>query len=79
KPAEMGSHDTASAGIIASRENGFGTTGIAQATELGFMDWGQDRLIQLAERLHAGNVVQIGVHYLYPAIPQVGCATDCYM
>ncbi|WP_312492055.1 S8 family peptidase [Pseudomonas cremoris] len=78
-PALVGSHDTASAGIIASRENGFGTTGIAQATELGFMDWGQDRLIQLAERLHAGNVVQIGVHYLYPAIPQVGCATDCYM
>ncbi|TFY89652.1 hypothetical protein DYL61_22045 [Pseudomonas nabeulensis] len=78
-PATVGSHDTASAGIIASRENGFGTTGIVPETELGFMDWGQDRLIQLAGLLKPGNVVQIGVHYRSGAIPQIGCANDCFL
>lgn len=77
--AETGSHDTASAGIIASRENGFGTTGIAPLARLGYLQWGSDRLMELAEHLHEGDVVQLGVHYYYDDFREVGCEQDCYM
>lgn len=79
-PAPVGSHDTASVGIIASRENEFGTTGIVPYAQMGFMDWGADRLLALANDLHAGDVVQLGVHYYYKnGLPQYGCKTNCYL
>ncbi|MGZ9739047.1 S8 family serine peptidase [Pseudomonas sp. GNP012] len=77
--AVTGAHDTASAGIIASQQNGFGTTGIVPHTKLGYLQWGTDRLLQLAEKLNAGDVVQLGVHYNYTPFEAVGCATKCYM
>ncbi len=77
--AVTGSHDTASAGTIVSRENGFGTTGIASSAKLGYMQWGSDRLLQLAEMVQEGDVVQLGVHYNYTPFEEVGCTTNCYM
>lgn len=80
-PAETDSHDTASAGVIASRDNGFGTTGIVPLTQLGYMKWGTERLARIAERLEAGDVMQLGVHYLYADnhFPKDLCTSDCYM
>lgn len=78
-PATVGSHDTASAGIIVARENDFGTTGIAPDAQLGYLQWGSDRFMQLAERLNEGDVVQLGVQYGYGSFPEVGCWQDCYM
>ena len=77
--AVTGYHDTASVGTIASRENAFGTTGIAPAAQLGYTQFGSDRLMQTAEHLSAGDVVQLGVHYKYATLPGAGCSADCYM
>ncbi|MBN2975355.1 hypothetical protein BFW88_12735 [Pseudomonas fluorescens] len=77
--ATTGSHDTASAGVIAARANGFGTTGVAPAAQLGYVQFGTERLMQLAEQLRAGDVVQLGVHYYYSTLPGVGCTSNCYM
>ncbi|WP_411388269.1 S8 family serine peptidase [Pseudomonas sp. MPB23] len=77
--AETGYHDTASVGTIASRENAFGTTGIVPAAQLGYAQFGSDRLMQTAERLSAGDVVQLGVHYKYTTLPEAGCTADCFM
>ncbi|KAA0980133.1 S8 family serine peptidase [Pseudomonas sp. ANT_H12B] len=78
--AVTGSHDTASAGIIASQENGFGTTGIVPYTKLGYLHWGTDRLLQLADKLSEGDVVQIGVHIRKKEpFSEVGCTDNCFM
>jgi hypothetical protein len=77
--AVVGAHDTASVGTIASRENGFGTTGIVPETQLGYTQYGDSRLLQLAERSSPGDVVQLGVHFKYATLPGVGCAADCFM
>lgn len=77
--AETGSHDTASAGTIASRENGFGTTGIVPYSRLGYLQWGSDRLLELADQLQAGDVLQLGVQYDYTPFSEVGCIDECHM
>ena len=78
--AVTGSHDTASAGIIASRENGFGTTGIVPYVNLGYLHWGTDRLLQLADKLSEGDVVQIGVHIREKEpFSEVGCMVRCFV
>ncbi len=77
--AATGYHDTASVGAIASRENGFGTTGIAPAAQLGYTQFGSDRLMQTAGQLSAGDVVQLGVQYEYASLSGIGCSTNCYM
>lgn len=79
--AVVGSHDTASAGIIAAQENGFGTTGIVPYAHLGYLQWGSARLAALAlsNTLQAGDVLQLGVHYYFSTFPEVGCRADCYM
>ncbi|MCS3512392.1 S8 family peptidase [Pseudomonas grimontii] len=74
-----GSHDTASVGTISSKANGFGTTGIVPSAQLGYMQYGTERLMQTAEHLRAGDVVQLGVHFGYATIPGVGCTFDCFM
>jgi Subtilisin-like serine proteases len=81
QPARVGAHDTASAGIIASRENSFGTTGIVPHAQLGYLQWGAVRLGEMAQRLQAGDVMQLGVHYLYGDndFPADVCTKDCYM
>ncbi|AZE55646.1 hypothetical protein C4K03_3493 [Pseudomonas synxantha] len=80
-PAPVGSHDTASAGIIASQENGFGTTGLVPHAQLGYLQWSAARLGEMGERLQAGDVMQLGVHYLYSdtAFPPDVCTARCYM
>lgn len=77
--AQTGSHDTASAGTIASQENGFGTTGIVPYSKLGYLQWGSDRLLELADQLQAGDVVQLGVQYDYTPFSEVGCTDECHM
>lgn len=78
--AVTGSHDTASAGIIASQENGFGTTGIVPYARLGYLHWGTDRLLQMADKLSVGDVVQIGVHIRRrEPFSEVGCTVNCYV
>lgn len=77
--AITGAHDTASVGIIASRENAFGTTGIVPRAQLWYLQWGTERLLQIAQHLNAGDVLQLGVHYNYSPIPEAGCHTDCFM
>ena len=77
--AQTGYHDTASAGIMASRENGFGTTAITPEVQLGYLQWGNSRLMQLAEQLNEGDVVQIGVHIKSLTLPSAVCTSDCYM
>ncbi|MFD1215971.1 S8 family peptidase [Microbulbifer celer] len=73
-------HDTASAGIIASLDNGFGTTGIAHGARLGYAKYGVDRMIQAAEQLPPGSVMQVGIHYLHNSLDQhIGCGSSCYM
>lgn len=77
--AVTGAHDTSSAGIIVSRENGYGTTGIVPQAQLGYLQWGTDRLLQLADQLREGDVVQLGVHLNYTPFAAVGCSEKCYM
>lgn len=77
--AKAAHHDTASVGTIASRENGFGTTGIAPQAQLGYAQWGAERLTRLAVQLHAGDVVQIGVQYDYTPLTEAGCEKDCFL
>ncbi|WP_105102225.1 S8 family peptidase [Microbulbifer pacificus] len=73
-------HDTASAGIIASLDNGFGTTGIAHGARLGYAQYGVDRMIQAAEQLPRGSVMQVGIHYRHDSLDQyLGCGSSCYM
>lgn len=72
-------HDTASVGVIASQENGFGTTGIAPQVQVGYLQWGDTRLVEMAERLEAGDVMQLGVQYGYATLPGIGCTSNCYM
>lgn len=72
-------HATASVGVIASRENGFGTTGIVPLAQVGYLQWSDARLVQMAERLEAGDVIQLGVQYNYTPFPDVGCTTNCMM
>lgn len=80
-PAPVGNHDTASAGVIASRENGFGTTGLVPYAQLGYLQWSVARLGEMAPTLRAGDVLQLGVHYKYAddAFPSDVCTTNCYM
>jgi len=77
--AETDDHDTSSAGIIASQENGFGTTGIVPYSRLGYLQWGSDRLLELADQLQAGDVLQLGVQYDYTPFNEVGCTDECHM
>ncbi|WP_175964390.1 S8 family peptidase [Burkholderia pyrrocinia] len=77
--SKPGSHDTGSVGTIASQENGFGTTGISPSVQLGYVKYGIDNLLQATAHLQAGNVLQIGVHYLYSNLSGAGCASSCYM
>lgn len=77
--AITGYHDTASVGTIGSRDNGFGTTGIVPLVQLGYSQFGTSRLMQTAEQLSPGDVVQLGVHLSYAALPGIGCSKDCFM
>ncbi|WP_377517051.1 S8 family serine peptidase [Microbulbifer taiwanensis] len=73
-------HDTASAGIISSLDNGFGTTGIAHGARLGYAKYGVDRMIEAAEQLPPGSVMQVGIHYRHDSLDQhIGCGSSCYM
>ncbi|MCL9781299.1 S8 family serine peptidase [Vibrio sp. S4M6] len=58
-----GDHDTMSAGIIASLDNGFGTTGIANQARLGWSYCGAQEIVYLAQHLKPGSVIQIGVQF----------------
>ncbi|TKK30007.1 hypothetical protein PspCFBP13528_16895 [Pseudomonas sp. CFBP13528] len=80
-PAPVGAHDSASAGVIASRENAFGTTGLVPHAQLGYLQWGVARLAEMAARLQDGDVMQLGVHYLYAddAFAPDVCTSNCYM
>jgi len=80
-PAKVGYHDTSSAGVIASKENGFGTTGIVPYAQLGYLQWGAARLREMGEQLQAGDVMQLGVHYQYPDdyFPVDICTYNCFM
>lgn len=77
--ALTGYHDTASVGTIGSRDNGFGTTGIVPHAQLGYSQYGPSRLLQTAEQLSPGDVLQLGVHMNYTPFPAVGCTQNCYM
>jgi len=77
--AKVGPHDTSSVGIIASKENGFGTTGIAPQVQMGYLQWGIPRFMQLAEQLHEGDVVQVGVHTVPRPLPEAVCPSYCFM
>lgn len=72
-------HATASVGVIASQENGFGTTGIVPLAQVGYLQWGNTRLVEMAERLEAGDVIQLGVQFNYTPFPSVGCTSSCMM
>jgi hypothetical protein len=78
---KTGAHDTSSAGVIASQGNGFGTTGISPAVRLGYVKYGVDNFREAASHLQAGDVLQIGVHYLYNngQLNPIGCTSNCYM
>lgn len=72
-------HATASVGVIASQDNGYGTTGIVPQAQIGFLRWGTNGLIQMAERLEAGDVIQVGVQYGYDSLPGADCTSSCKM
>lgn len=73
-------HDTASAGAIASLDNGFGTTGIAHGARLGYAKYGTQRMVEAAEQLAPGSVMQVGIHYRVDSLDQyMGCGSSCYV
>ena len=78
------SHDTASVGSMVGKHNGFGVTGIAYGSVIGYSKYGAgDQLVDLAKHLKAGDVIQLGVHYKYakgsPLDNAIGCGDGCYM
>lgn len=61
-----GDHATKSAGVMASINNDYGTTGIAHNARLGWSGCQSKKLVTLAEQLSPGSVIQIGVQqYAY--------------
>lgn len=73
-------HDTASAGVMSSLDNGFGTTGIAYGARLGYAKYGVERMLQAAEQLAPGSVMQVGIHYRHDSLAQhLGCGSSCYV
>ncbi len=77
--ANVDEHDTASVGIIASKENNFGTTGIVPDARVGYLEWDPEWLLQMAQQLASGAVMQLGVQYDYSPINKIGCIEDCLM
>lgn len=76
----FGDHDTASAGAIASLDDGFGTTGIAHGARLGYAKYGSQRMVEAAEQLSPGSVMQVGIQYRVDSLDQyMGCGSSCYV
>ncbi|MCK7066536.1 hypothetical protein L8P91_10040 [Enterobacter bugandensis] len=69
------SHDTASVGIMAARDNGFGVTGIANKATFGYAQSGASVLYDLMDKLKAGDVVQVGIEVVPGSIG--GCNSNC--
>ena len=60
------SHDTMSAGIMFSKDNGFGTTGFVPKAQAGYSKFSQPgggSLFKLGQHLEPGDVVQVGIHF----------------
>lgn len=78
---KVDSHDTSSAGVMFSKDNGIGTIGIAARAQAGYSKYGAGpQLLDLAKQLKAGDVVQVGIHYSYVnGLPEYGCKINCYM
>lgn len=65
-----GSHDTMSAGVMFSKDNGFGTTGFVPKAQAGYSKFSQPgggSLFNLAQHLQPGDVVQVGIHFGPPS------------
>ncbi|QRX84513.1 S8 family serine peptidase [Glaciimonas sp. PAMC28666] len=79
-------HDTASAGIMFSKDNGFGTTGFVPKAQAGYSKFsqpGEGSLFSLAQHLQPGDVVQVGIQFWPPALPPEVCdkpdTSHCYL
>ena len=60
------SHATMSAGIMFSKDNGFGTTGFVPKAQAGYSKFSQPgggSLFNLGQHLQPGDVVQVGIHF----------------
>lgn len=75
----MGFHDTMSAGIMFSKNNGFGTTGFAPEAKAGYSKFGQGGLFDLAQYLIPGDVLQLGVQYGIGGMPSDVCGVVCHL
>ncbi|NDL61311.1 S8 family serine peptidase [Acerihabitans arboris] len=73
----VGNDDTASVGVMAGLELGYGILGIASRAKVGYAARGLQYLYNLYHRLKAGDVIQIGMQH------QGGCMTyhnqGCYV
>ncbi|WP_017906572.1 carbohydrate-binding protein [Pseudomonas asplenii] len=77
---EVGHHDTASAGVMFSLDNDYGTVGFVPRAMAGYTKFGTGGLLDLGPQLKPGDVVQVGVHYSVGRLPESVCpATPCYM
>ena len=80
-------HDTSSAGIMFSKDNGFGTTGFVPKAQAGYSKFSQPgggSMFSLGQHLQPGDVLQVGIHFHPPAsIPLDVCANEerytCYL
>ncbi|MGU7817085.1 S8 family serine peptidase, partial [Burkholderia sp. AW49-1] len=77
----VGDHDTKSVGTMVSKNNGFGTTGIAYGAAIGYSKYGGGmQLLDLANLLRSGDVIQIGIHYQINGLdPIFGCKATCFV
>ncbi|KAF3998721.1 S8 family serine peptidase [Glaciimonas immobilis] len=69
-------HDTGSAGIMFSKDNGFGTTGFVPKAQAGYSQFDHPEgssLFKLAQHLQPGDVVQVGIHFGGPTMPPEAC------
>ncbi|KAF3998720.1 S8 family serine peptidase [Glaciimonas immobilis] len=73
-------HDTRSAGIMFSKDNGFGTTGIVPKAQAGYSQFsrlGGRSLFRLGKFLQPGDVVQVGIQVHAPLpIPMDVCDNE---
>lgn len=78
---KVGSHDTSSAGIMFSLDNGYGTIGFVPKAAAGYTKYHSECFVDLGEHLHAGDVVQVGVHYGVGPLPDPPCpgGGNCYL
>lgn len=78
----VGDHDTKSVGTMVSKNNGFGTTGIAYGAAIGYSKYDNAgvQLLDLGNMLQAGDVIQIGIQYRVRNLDVVfGCGETCYV